>query len=488
VVVALALGALGLLWRHYHGAALSKQTTWEDMVAEARRGGYRVITTRELADLCRQPPPGLLLVDTRSDWEYSTAPLQVAAIPEYAPGPLSGWALLWKILGVFVGGMALNLTPCVYPLIPLTISCFGGREVRSRGELIIHGLLYLGGLSLTNSILGVIAALTGGLMGAMLQSPWVLVGVAAILVFFASSLFGFWELRLPAALTRAAARSFAGYFGSLFMGLTLGVVAAPCIGPFVLGLLAWVASQGSARLGFVVFFALSLGLGLPLFFLAIFSGSLEWLPRSGEWLLWVRKLMGWVLVGMAAYFVGPVLPKAARVILPAAVALTAGLHLGWLDRTTACFRGFKALKAGAGLAGLAIAAALLGSLLLAGPGVTWEPYSERLLAEAREKQKAVVLDFYATWCTPCREMEEITFHHPEVVNLAARDFSMVRVDITRQDPVNQRVLREFAVKGVPTIIFLDRRGKERKDLRVTGYLPPEEFLKRLAAAKNGSGG
>ena len=203
----------------------------------------------------------------------------------YSPGLLSGWAMVWTFLGIFIGGMALNLTPCVYPLIPITVSYFGGRSGQGRGRLLAHGLCYLAGLAFTNSLLGVAAALTGGLMGSLLQNPLVLISVATILVFFATSLFGFWELRLPGVLTQAASKSYAGYFGSLFMGLTLGVVAAPCIGPFVLGLLTWVASMGSPWLGFLVFFTLSLGLGLPLFFLAIFSGSLEKLPRSGEWML-----------------------------------------------------------------------------------------------------------------------------------------------------------------------------------------------------------
>ena len=180
------------------------------------------------------------------------------------PGPLTGWAMVWTMLGIFVGGMALNLTPCVYPLLPITVSYFGGKSGQGQGRLLVHGLFYLAGLALTNSSLGVAAALTGGLMGAMLQNPLVLLAVAAILVFFATSLFGFWELRLPGSLTQAASKSYAGYFGSLFMGLTLGLVAAPCIGPFVLGLLTWVASLGSPWLGFLVFFTLSLGLGLPL--------------------------------------------------------------------------------------------------------------------------------------------------------------------------------------------------------------------------------
>ena len=171
--------------------------------------------------------------------------------------------MVWTLLGIFAGGMALNLTPCVYPLIPITVSYFGGKSGSGQGRLVVHGLFYLAGLAFTNSALGVAAALTGGLMGSMLQNPLVLVGVAAVLVIFATSLFGFWELRLPGSLTQAASKSYAGYFGSLFMGLTLGVVAAPCIGPFVLGLLTWVASLGSAWLGFLVFFTLRIGLGLP---------------------------------------------------------------------------------------------------------------------------------------------------------------------------------------------------------------------------------
>jgi thiol:disulfide interchange protein DsbD len=120
------------------------------------------------------------------------------------PGPLQGWAMIWTLLGVFAGGIALNLTPCIYPLIPITISYFGGQSGQGRGKLIVNGLLYIGGLSFTNSVLGVAAALTGGLMGALLQNPVVLGVVAAILLFFATSLFGFWQLRLPAILTQSS--------------------------------------------------------------------------------------------------------------------------------------------------------------------------------------------------------------------------------------------------------------------------------------------
>jgi thiol:disulfide interchange protein DsbD len=415
----------------------------------------------------------------------ASAPAGLATTAEEnkTPGPLYGWAMIWTLLGIFAGGMALNLTPCVYPMIPITVSYFGGQTTKGgegRGRLLVHGLCYVMGLALTNSLLGVVASLTGGLMGAMLQNPFVLIVVASVLVFFATSLLGLWEMRLPSGLTQAAAKSYTGYFGSLFMGITLGVVAAPCIGPFVLGLLTWVASMGSPWIGFVVFFTLSLGLGLPLFFLAMFSGQLEKLPRSGGWMIWVRKLMGWVLIGMAAHFIRPLLPGHGGTILIAFVALAAGLHLGWIDKSQGNFKAFPVLKGGAGIAGLVIATFLISTMAMRGPGVTWQPYTEETLKEAQNLKKPVIIDFYATWCTPCRELEEITFHQPDVVRLAEKNFTMVKVDVTKGgNPYHEELLKKYSVKGVPTIVFLDVDGQERSDLRLVDFLPADKFLIRM---------
>lgn len=426
------------------------------------------------------------------EWQARGLPVETApaglvspAGEEFSPGPMRGWAMLWTLLGIFAGGMALNLTPCVYPLIPITASYFGGRG--GKGSVAAHGVFYIGGLSVTNSTLGVIAALTGGMMGAMLQHPAVLAAVALVLVIFALSLFGLWELRLPGGLTAAASRSYGGYFGSLFRGLTMGVVAAPCIGPFVLGLLTWVAGMGSALTGFLVFFTLSLGLGLPLFVLAVFSGKLDRLPRSGEWMVWVRKLMGWVLAGMAAYFVRPLLPEGWGVALLAAVILAAGLHLGWIDRTPVGAGAFRWVRRGAGVAGVAAAALIVGMWLAREPGVNWQTYSTELLGEAKASGTPVILDFSAAWCTPCRKLEDETLHDSAVVALAGKAFLMVKIDLTRSgNLLHERLVEEYDVKGVPTVVFLGGEGGERRELRLVDYLPPVRFLQRMEAVMKGA--
>ncbi len=392
--------------------------------------------------------------------------------------------MLWSLIGIFIGGMALNLTPCVYPMIPITVSYFGGRTAEDKPRqtrLVLHGICYIQGLALVNSTLGVVAALTGGLMGSILQNPLVLAAVAGVLILFATSLFGLWELRMPGFLNQAAAKSYSGYFGSLFMGLTLGVVAAPCIGPFVLGLLTWVASLGSAVYGFIIFFVLSLGLGLPLFVLALFSGQLRRLPKAGGWMIWVRKGMGWVLVGMAAYFIRPILPESIKILLPIAVAVASGLHLGWLNNNKTKSRLFFWLKTFVGTACLVAATLWAMTWGIRGPGVQWNDYSEEILQQATAQGIPVIIDFYADWCAPCREFEKLTFHDSEVVAQAKDQVLMIKVDVTTGgNSFHEELLKRYEVKGVPTIVFLNAKGEERPDLRLVDYFPPKSFLGHMA--------
>jgi thioredoxin:protein disulfide reductase len=387
---------------------------------------------------------------------------------------------IWlTLLALLVGGLALNLTPCVYPLLPITISYFGGKGQRMKGMTIVHGLLYMLGLAATNSLLGLSAALSGGMLGFALQQPVVLIFVAAVIVAMGLSFFGIWDLRLPLWLTKPASKSFAGFFGTFFMGLTLGIVAAPCIGPFILGLLVYVGQMGNPFLGLLYFFVLSIGLGLPLSVLAIFSGSMARLPRSGEWMLWIRRLMGWALFFMAAFMVGPLLPKPVlKFSLLAAVAAAAGIHLGWLDKTWGSHGISSYLKKAIGVAMVCGAGLYLAVSLKPVGTIEWIPYDQAVISKAGQEGKPVILEFFAEWCAPCRIMERDVFADPEVVKLS-RDFVAVRVDLTNVQAFHDELLRSYDIRGIPAAILIDRNGIEERDLRIEGYVDKDEFLERL---------
>ena len=208
----------------------------------------------------------------------------------------------------FLEGLALNLTPCVYPLIPITVSYFANQSTGKISRSFVLALFYVLGMALTYSILGVVAAITGSLLGSALQNPLVLIFIALVFFALSFSMFGLYEIRVPQSLASVGGKSRQGIFGALFMGLTVGIIAAPCIGPFVVSLLIFVGEQGNPFLGFWLFFTLALGLGVPFLILGTFSSMISSMPQSGVWMVWVRKLFGVILIGMAVYFLETLIP------------------------------------------------------------------------------------------------------------------------------------------------------------------------------------
>jgi thiol:disulfide interchange protein DsbD len=245
---------------------------------------------------------------------------------------------------IFLGGLALNLTPCVYPMIPLTVSYFGSQKAEKPGAVFAKALAYVVGISVTYSGLGVTAALTGRILGSTLQSPVILAGISILLVTLSFSMFGLYEIQAPGwLLNKVAGGKAQGWVGALGMGLVFGIVAAPCVDPFSIGLLTFVAAKADPFLGFILFFTLSLGLGFPYLWLGFFSNEIQRLPRSGMWMVWVKKIFGMVLLGMPLYFLNPLLPREwSRGLVPAYL-IAAGLLLGWVFSGKGVGTGFKRL-------------------------------------------------------------------------------------------------------------------------------------------------
>src|SRR5919198_3850202 len=248
---------------------------------------------------------------------------------QLAQGSLVAFAI------AFAGGVLTSLTPCVYPLIPITVSIFGAKTSRSRAQAMALSGLYVLGIATTYSVLGASAALTGKAFGTVMQNPWVLALVAVVFLAMAASMFGAFELQLPASLqAKLSGVGGAGYAGALAMGLVAGLIAAPCTGPVLAAALAYVATQGSVAYGVAIMFAYALGIGLLFFVIGAFSVSL---PKSGPWMETVKSLFGVALLAMALVYLRDVVPAVRSIFsaapaaaIAAAAAAAAGVLLGAL--------------------------------------------------------------------------------------------------------------------------------------------------------------
>ena len=385
------------------------------------------------------------------------------------------------LIGVFLAGLALNLTPCVFPLIPITVGFFTQQTKDREGSTFPLALAYVMGIAFTYSVLGVLAALSGAIFGSALQSRWVVGLIVVVLLSLATSMFGLWELRVPGWAQRASGGR-SGVFGALIMGLVMGFVAAPCIGPFVVGLLTYVGQRGDAFLGFVLFFTLALGLGLPYLILGTFTGAVNKLPASGMWMIGVRRVFGVILVAMAAYFAAPLMPGDSGRWLMSAVLVLGALYLLVIDRTgheqPTIDRVMRVLSAATLVAGVVMAPTVdLGGKTVgeSAQHLAWQPYDVAAVEAAVTGGERVIVDFYADWCAPCRELDEKTFPAPEVSALL-ESYSRFKVDLTRSSEENQALVNEYEVVGVPTVIVFS--GGEEV-FRITGFEPPAQFLRRL---------
>ncbi|QKM61682.1 protein-disulfide reductase [Polynucleobacter antarcticus] len=366
---------------------------------------------------------------------------------------LEGTPTGYLFLAFFVLGLALAFTPCVLPMLPILSSVIfgsqGGKTV-SKQRASVLALAYIFGMALVYAAAGVLMAALGGSVQRALQSPVALAGFAILLLTLSGSLFGLYELRLPQSwhqqIDRLAGRQKGGsVFGAFALGGISTLVASPCITAPLAGVLTFIAQTGSMSLGAGLLFVMALGMGLPLFFIAIEARIL--IPSTGIWMVWLQRTLGVLLVATAAWIASPLMQVGDEA----------------LGRTTV--NGQRQHQIGKVSFSIIETSAQLDSFLI----------------KAKEQKKIVLLDFYADWCISCKEMEVNTFANAEV-NQALQQFVLLQADVTKNSADHQVLLQRFGLYGPPGILFFNLNSEELKDQRVIGYVPPQRFLERLKKA------
>jgi thiol:disulfide interchange protein DsbD len=438
--------------------------------------------------------------------EVRSEPGIVSDETRFAQALSSGNFLL--MLALFFGaGVLLTFTPCVLPMIPILSGIIVG-EARAvaRAHAFALSVTYVLGMAVTYTVIGVMAALSGSLLSAALQNPWVLGAFALVFVALALSMFGFYDLRLPAhvhtKVTAASTKLKGGEIGAVaLMGVFSAAIVSPCVAAPLAGALLYISQTRDVVLGGSALFALALGMGVPLVVVGTTEGAL--LPRAGHWMKAVKAFFGVLLLGVAIWIVSPAIPVVAQMLAWAALLIIGAMFLHALDplpqEASGTLRFWKGVGVIALLAGIALVVGALSGgrnplQPLAGlradaesaraSAVRFERVASAVELDARLKTatRPVMLDFYADWCVSCKEMEAFTFSDPEVRAVLA-GMTLLQVDVTANSPADRELLQRFRLFGPPGIVFFDASGREIEGLRVIGFQRADRFLETLAVAR-----
>jgi thiol:disulfide interchange protein DsbD len=383
-------------------------------------------------------------------------------------------------------GLLTALTPCVYPMIPITLAIFGAKGV-SRGRATALATAYVAGIAVLFGALGTIFGLLGKAFGAYLGNPFVVVPLALFFIAMALSMFGAFELALPPGLqdrlSRVGGRGFGGAF---LMGLVAGLIAAPCTGPPLASLLTYISTTRDAQFGFILCATYGLGVGLPFLLLAAFSMAL---PRSGAWMEAVKSVFGVVLLTAALYYLKNVVPALEHftsaaprfaVIMGALVVggIAAGaIHLSFHDTTRV------RVRKGLGVALTVVGLFGMTNYVLTPKGATelvWLRDEPAAVADARAKGQPLLIDFMANWCLPCKEFEVKVFSRPDVAEAMSR-FTLLRVDLTHEDddPALPALKKKYGADTLPAIRLVSPDGNVIG--KTDEFIEADAFLKLLRA-------
>jgi thiol:disulfide interchange protein DsbD len=472
-------------------------------------------------DICYPPQTSSveLLIAASAGTAGQAPPTAPAAAIETAPGaqvaPVSEQDVLAQLLlnnpagalvAFFIAGILLAFTPCVFPMVPILSGIIAGHGDRmTTSKAFWLSLVYVLAMAVTYTVAGVLAGLFGQNLQALFQNPWILGFFIAIFIALALSMFGFFELQLPASLqTRITQASNQQQGGSLtgvaVMGFLSALIVGPCVAPPLAAALIVIGASGSAFLGGTALFALSMGMGLPLILFGVSAGKL--VPKAGPWMDSIKAVFGIALLALAIWMLERIVQGPLILLLWGLLAIASGVYLGALESIPEGASGWRRLWKSMGLALL-----LLGAIEIIGAAsggddwirplqnlrsgghtsstekVTFQRIKsledlEAAVARANQAGKPAMLDFYADWCVECVRMERNTFGESEIQNLFGQ-IQPLQADVTQNDETDQALMQKYDIIGPPAILFFDRQGNELRAYRLVGYFAPGEFAEHL---------
>jgi len=402
---------------------------------------------------------------------------------------LESRGMLLTYLACFGFGLMASLTPCVYPMIPIVVGVFGARdEAVTRRRAFALATAYVLGMGVVFSALGLTFAFIGeaGDQGEVLANPWIVWPIVAVYAVLAASMFGAFELQLPSGMQQRLARvGGKGYGGAFAMGMVGGFTAAPCTGPFLAGLLAWVAVNGSPVVGGTMLFTFALGMGVLFWVIAATSVSL---PKSGRWMEWIKSLGGIALIVVGVYFLRPVLPgllgveiESNLVALACIAAVVGGVALGAVHLSFGG-RAREKLRKAAGVVLMAGGAAgVMFWVMTVDRKLPWRTDEAMAFSQARSEGKGVMIDFSATWCKPCGKLETDTFAEPRVYDKIIAGYVPLKFDVTEGNDLDEARKKKYDQSTMPEVLLVDADG--RVLVRVHDFVGPKVFLDKMRQAE-----
>ena len=441
------------------------------------------------------------------------APIEMPEQDRVATALMSGnrWLV---VLSLFGAGLLLTFTPCVLPMVPILTSIIVGRGealgdgAASTRRAFALSLVYVLAMALTYTVAGVLAGMFGANLAAAFQDPWIVSAFALVFVLLALSMFGFYELQMPASwqagLAALSHRQRGGtWAGVAAMGGLSALIVGPCVAAPLAGVLIYIGQTGDPVLGGIALFALGMGMGVPLIVAGVSAGKL--LPKAGAWMNAVKAVFGVMLLAVAIYLLERVVPESVALLLWAALFIVCAIYMGALDSLTPASGGWRRLWKGTGLVMLVYGVLVMvgvaggggdlfrplkGVALVSGEGAERELEFRRVkgidglnaeLGPAAARGQVVMFDYYADWCVSCKEMERFTFSDP-TVQAALSNVLLLQTDVTDNDALDRALLAEFDLFGPPAIQFFAPDGRERRELRVVGYMDADDFLRVVERA------